>query len=476
MTSGQQISSGKEYPKSDVYERAYVLKLFHNQNLISKFLDDTYPNVFLDKGYRLIIYLMKQLYRRKIAVTVDNLAMLCIAPDEQLIAFCKRHSCKLLTYEELHDILYEPGYNTTDALFESAREEILNRAFCRFVEDVVSEMKYLNSYTQQRYQPVMLGKARAIWKVHGLLYGAEHKRDQLEEAQTLVNSTEEYISTSSQVLNSYIGGFTRRFVASIIAKSSHAKSSWVDYNILHSLARGKVRKVVKITPEEDAGTQYRRYIAMIMKISTTAMRMKTVRITDEHVKIVREKLEGRLKIVDDAFKYKDILEIMHTTEGTDMLILDHLQAIDYPGNRSAMENMIGGIPGLVSFQKRTAKEKNMSIINVSQVNDKDIARSDRIIKAPRYYDAYGSSILYQASREFLALWYPFRDWEDQLINPGTPPSINDIQVAIEKSSFTRIGKMMLHFDPEYNLFMDKSMKSLTKLDYVAPVEHTLFED
>ena len=218
-------------------------------------------------------------------------------------------------------------------------------------------MKYLNSYTRLIHQPVRLGKAREYGRFTDYSTEQEHKRDQLEEAQALINSTEEYISTSSQVLNSYIGGFTRRFVASIIAKSSHAKSSWVDYNILHSLAKGKVRKVVKITPEEDAGTQYRRYIAMIMKISTTAMRMKTVTITDEHVRIVREKLEGRLKIVDDVFKYKDVLEVMHSTEGTDMLILDHLQAIDYPGNRSSMENMIGGIPGLVSFQKRTAKEK-----------------------------------------------------------------------------------------------------------------------
>ena len=476
MTIGQQISSAKEYPKSDVYERAYILKLFHNSELQAKYLPDTYPNIFLNKEYRLIIYLMKQLYQKKIPITVDNMAMLTIAPDAHLYAFAKKHRLHLLSYEELHDIIYEPGYNTTDKLFDAARTEVLNRSFCRFTDDVTSEMRYLNSFANPKYQPVILGKARAVWKVHNLLYASENKRNQLEEAKHLINSTDEYITTSSQVLNSYIGGFTRRFVASVIAKSGHAKSSWVDYNVLHTLLKGKARKIVKITPEEDAGTQLRRYIAMICKISTTAMRMKSIEITNEHLNMVREKLKDKLVIIDDKFKYRDIIEIMHSLEDVDMLIIDHLQTIDYPGSRSAMENMIGGIPGLVSYEKKIAKEKNMAIINVSQVNDKDIARSDRIIKAPRYYDAYGSSILYQASREFLALWYPYRDWEDQMINPGIPPTVNDIQVSIEKSSFSRIGKVTLHFNPELNIFTDKSTKQLAKLDYVAPVEQSLFED
>lgn len=469
------ISSKKEYPKSDVYERACILKLFHNQHLLVKYLDDIYPNVFLDRNYRLVIYLMKQLNRKKVAITIDNMVMLCVNPDEQLLAFVKRHNCKLLSYEELHDILYEPGYNTTDTMFEAAREEVLNRAFARFVEEVVSEIKYYNSYTRISYQPVILGKARAISKVHNLLYGLEKDHNQLEEAKELINSNSEYVATSSQLLNSYIGGFTRKFVASVIAKSGHSKSSWIDYNILHNLSKGRIGKVVKITPEEDGATQYRRYIAMICKISTTAMRMKTIKITDEHIAIVEKALGGRLKIYDNIFKLKDIMEVMHSLEGVDMLVVDHLQTIDYPGNRSAMENMIGGIPGLVNFQKRIAKSKNMVIVNVSQVNDKDIARSDRIVKAPRYYDAYGSSILYQASREFLALWYPFRDWEDSIITPQKPPSPNDIQVSVEKSSFTRVGKMMLHFQMEYNMFADKSTKQLGQLDYVAPQEESLFK-
>jgi len=421
---------------------------------------------------------MKRLKQLKTAITVDSMALYCKSEEEQLVAFCKRHKIVLPTYEQLHDILYEPGYDTSDKLFEEAKLEITNRAFVRFVEDMIDEVKYYNSYaaTHSNYKNIILGKARAIWKVHNLLYNKDVKRDQLAEAQSLINLKNEYISTSSQVLNTYIGGFTRKYVASVIAKSSHAKSSWLDYNSAHSIVNNKVKRIVKITPEEDAGTQYRRYLALFCKISTTAMRMKTVEITDAHIQLVKDKLQNRLMIYDTVYKYKDVIDLLSSINDTDMIIIDHLQAIEYPGNGTFLNNMIGNIPGLINFQKKIAKNINCSIINVSQVADKEIARSDRIIKAPRFYDAYGSSVLYQVSREFLALWYPYRDWEDQLINPGTVPSENEIQISIEKSSFSRVGKVMLHFNPEFNLFTDMSKKQLGKLDYVAPIEQTLFEE
>ncbi len=60
--------------------------------------------------------------------------------------------------------------------------------------------------------------------------------------------------------------------------------------------------------------------------------------------------------------------------------------------------------------------------------------------------------------------------EDDIIK-GEVPDIHDVQVAIEKSSFTRVGKIMLHFDPEFNLFTDKTRASANKkLDYEAPQE------
>lgn len=211
---------------------------------------------------------------------------------------------------------------------------------------------------------------------------------------------------------------------------------------------------------------------MICKLPTSGMRLKTVKITDMHLGIVKEKLNNRLVIHDDVFKMKDIVELIDAMK-VDMIYVDHLNGIDYPGSGTYMERMIGNIPGLVDAQKRIAKTKHIPIINLSQVNDKDIQRSDRLMKAPRYWDVYGSSVLYQASREFIALWYPYKDQEDNPIMPETgAPSINDIRIHVEKSSFSKVGRMSLHFDPDYNLFSDvqKDVKKMEKGNFIPPQE------
>src|SRR5690606_2724424 len=126
------------------------------------------------------------------------------------------------------------------------------------------------------FEPNITALFRKGLRIHQLIYNrATEKRDQFTEMRDLINNDDEYISTCSSALNSYIGGFTRGHVDTVGAKSSHCKSSWTDYNILHTILSGKVSRVDKITPEEKAGLQLRRYAAMILKMSTTSMRLKT---------------------------------------------------------------------------------------------------------------------------------------------------------------------------------------------------------
>ena len=466
----------KEYPKSEIFERAYLLKLYYNPHLADKYLDQTLPATFFNRTIRVMIYLFKRLKDKGLNLSIDSLSIISQKPDESMKAFLKKHKVAIPSTREMLVMLNETSIvDTSDELFEEAREQVLKLSFARFVEDILSEVKWYNGYTNEDYHSQILSRFKAGAKIHDLIYSRTvNKRDMYAETQFLINSENEYIPTSSQVLNSYIGGFTRGYVDAIIAKSSHGKSSWADFNIAQNIFSGKVRKVIKITPEEDAGTQLRRYLAMILKMPTSAMRLKTVKITDEHIKILKEKLAGRLEIHDRVNKYKDIIDLMHSVKFTDMIWVDHINSIDYPGNGSYLANMIGNIPGLIGAQKLIAKEKNIVIVNLSQVGDKEIQKSDRLNKAPRYFDAYGSSVLFQASREYLSLWYPYKDWEDSVIHTGNIPSINDIQISIEKSSFSKVGKLMVHFDPEFNLFADKSQKALKKLDYVAPQEEMPF--
>ena len=470
-----------ENNKIEIYEKVYIVKIFHNTQLQPD-LEMISPSIFTDGKRRLVVYIMKRLYASKHIINVDNMMIYSSRPDDHYLSFIRKtFKCNfgeekkyLLTIDDLNDLLYDPLADSSDSLFSMVKEELHILAFARFVAQQIDEIKYDISYHNKDNHSDILARTKGIQTFHKLLFTNETtKRNQLEETKARINSHEEYISTSSQLLNSQIGGFTRGFVDAIIGKSSHGKSTWSDYNIVHTLRANKVNKIVKITPEEPADFTWRRVISMICKVPTTGMRNKLVKITDAHIKKVDELLSKRLKIYDSIYKLKDIKEIIRVAD-CNQIYVDHLQSIEYPGRGAPLTNMIGEIPGLILFQERIAKQKNISIVNLSQVGDKEIARSERFSKRPRYHDAYGSSILYQKAREFLAVYYPYKDYDE---NPnsfyGNVPTHTDYEIGIEKSSFSGIGIVHLNFDYEYSTFTDKQKNNKNNSDFIAPNENQL---
>jgi len=458
----------------DVLERTFLVRLFHNEKVREQYTDDLLPQIFFNPVVRLGVFVIKKLVENNMRITAENVAMMANSPNEDIKIFKRKFSLSKVRSDEITDIIYDVALDSSDKMTGMVYDMLLSAAFNRFVKEAISDIEYWNSYGFEEYQPKIIARCKGVISVNNILHGRKNgKVDQLGDTMELINSDEEYISTSSTVLNSYIGGFTRGYVGAIIAKSSHCKSTWIDYNSVHTLLAGKVDRIDIITPEESAATRWRRVIAMIAKIPTSAMRQKTVKINQAHIDKVRELLGNRLFIHDDVFKYKDIIDLMSSLSTTGMIVLDHLQSIDYPGTGGAMQRMISNIPGIIEAEKRIAKHRYIPIINLSQVNDKVIQGSDRLMKAPRYWDAYGSSVLYQASREYLAFWYPYKDYEDSPISfADKPPSINDIQLAIEKSSFSRVARFMIGYDPERAMFYDtqKQLKRLEKMDFSPPIE------
>lgn len=464
-----------EYPNSDVVERAYVNWMYYKKNLRDEYLQTTPPAVFLKPERRLIIYVMQQLHKNGIEINVGNIVMFMKQGDEHLLNFMRKNKIRrIMTEDEIYDSINDINSDLDESYFTTVREWLLSYAFARFVEDRLNDMKYYNSYPGV-YSGHIVASCRGILRVHDILYKKTGDiDDQLSKTLELVNSEDEYIRTSSQALNSFIGGWTRKYVANVIAKSGHTKSTWIDYDSVQSILTNKNSRVVIISPEEIAETRWRRVISMILNISITDMRQKNIKLSKDDIKKVAETLKDRFVVYDNVFKFRDIVELLNNVEA-DKIIIDHLQSIQYPGNKDYLANMIGNIPALVDIEKKVAKKKNIVIINLSQVNDKEIARSERLSKAPKYYDAYGSSVLYQASREYLAIYYPYKDFEDNPHLFPEPPSINDIIISVEKSSFTMTGKVYLKFIPEFSLFEDSPKNRLEKHGYVAPSEKTIKE-
>ncbi len=478
----------KEYHNSEVMERVFITKLFYDETIRRKYLMQTLPAIFLDKKKRIVLFMMQKLFENDLKITLDTLVLKFKEMDSSLVNFLKKH--KVIYYdksgklvwmmqmkeEDIYDILTDTTADApTDIIERYVIKSLNDMAFNRFVEDKTADIKYYNNCANSsQYQHMVLGAAKAINRIHLTLYDkTENSRDQLEEARELINANDEYVRTSSQALNSKIGGFTRGYVASLIAKPSHCKSSWVDFNTVHSILSGKIKRADIITPEESAATRWKRIIAMLNLIPSSKMRQKDTKVLDEHIRKVKEKLWGKLFIWDNVFKYSDVLDLMNKLK-TDMIIVDHLQSIDYPGSGNPMMNMIGGIPGFISHQKRIAKQHNNVIIDLSQVNTKEIERSERLVKMPKISDAYGGSALEQASREFLILWYPFRDYEEgDIMIADKPYTDKDVIMGVAKSSYSGIGKISFNYDYEYDTFTDKVMQTSKRADYQAPKESQL---
>lgn len=450
-------------------ERYFILKLFQNEKVRNTYLPDILPHIFLDRKRRYVCFLMKRLYSENKVVTPDMVIVKMKDNDEANIAFKNKHFVPKVDEKEIFDMAFDETIDSSKDLIDIVYKNLLSSAFKRFVANAIFDMEEANDKYKH---PIILAKARGIVKVYDIIYDRMDvdSRDQLLETQEFINNPEEYVRTNSRVLNTMMGGFTRGFVDTIGAKSGHTKSSWTDANALQNLLTGKVSKVLIISPEEPAPIRWRRIFASVCNIPISQMRQKSTQVEAKHIKLIRDKLDGKLEINDSVFDYVGIVKLMQDTDA-DMIYIDHLQSISYPGRRSALENMIGNIPGLVNIQKKIAKQKKIPIVNLSQVNDKMIQRSDRILKAPRYWDLYGSSILYQAARELLMLWYPIKDYENQTgISMAKPPSVNDIEMRIEKSSYSKTGRVLMNFIPDFNRFTDRNPKVLDRLSYVAPEE------
>jgi len=437
-----------------------------------------------------VVYFLKRLWEDEKELTVENIVLLQSHMDGALQMFIRKNFQSkegdekhyVLSIDTIKGIIFDTGVDSSDKLFDSALEGLKNASFKRYVEEAIKGMTYYNGYGYSEYIPKIVSYAKGILRIHDKIFdnGLTEGRDQLRETQAMINSKDEYIPTSSRNLNTFIGGWSRGFVNTVIAKSSHGKSSWTDYNIAQNLATGLINKVYKITPEEDAATQWRRYYAMICGLSMSGMLLKSIAIEDAHIKRLEELFKDKLIIIDSIQKFSQIIDAHESIKDADMLVVDHINSIDYPGSGTWLNNMIGGIPGLINYQKKIAKRvqntgKRMTIVNLSQVGDKEIQRSERLSKAPRFYDAYGSSMLYQASRQMLALWYPYKD-QEEISYGGKIYTENDIQISVEKSSFSKIGKIMLNFKPEFNLFSDVALAKKTekKLDTIAGAQQQLF--
>ena len=193
--------------------------------------------------------------------------------------------------------------------------------------------------------------------------------------------------------------------------------------------------------------------------------------SDLQIKSMQKLFEGKLFFHEEG-SFSHIVDLMNSIDKSDFMWIDHLNVVRYPYG-----DMFKGIVRMVEEQKKyLINHSNTAIVNLSQPNTKKMLAAGRLF--PKKEDAYNSSVLEQASREFLSIYYPYVDAtnpELQRYFRRRPTKENLVQISVEKNSFGKVGVFDLEFQNELGIYKDIP-KEKEKLDVILPKQSQISLD
>ncbi len=443
--------------------KSEIEKIFIRRVILSNspLLDKILPGVFTEPAVQVLCWIAKTLKQSNIRVTYNNVTLFFIKEKYRIKRFMQKMKVAP-SLEEIVNIInpdiIEPQYETSPEFLEEVFESIKEDTFRRFAEQRAEDIKRLSEIPGKSYE--IIANAKAITKLHEIFSSIKIEEDWITKSAVALNSVR-IIPTAFKDINHYIFGWSRGYPNAILARSSHGKSTFITNEIKYQLSKGL--KVALISVEENPETVWQRFFCNEFHISITDLKLGTIKITPEQIQTIKEKYGNLALYHANMVYYNQVLTTLNRiVKDMDIIFIDHINAIKYPGGSNDIANMPGGIVSLINAQKMILTEhKQCTIINVNQVSEKQIANIPSYWKMPDYTMAYGNTVSYFASREWITLYYPYRD----LINRPSEwvgvidlPSPNELYFAVEKSSTGTIGGGILEFIPEYAKILDRKKK------------------
>ncbi len=434
--------------EQEMYESHVVAKLFHNKEL-HYYLSDILPELFGNMDRRITIFTMKNLFLKGKEITIENIIIGQGAPEVK--AFIRKCKVEKLRLPSLHDMVYSIGINTKSEMFEDAYKEIHNIAFARYTQNLIKDITFDLGYRDAKG---ILNRAKALTRVYSIIYGSKVKdrRDQIGDAAQEINSDSPYIRTFSPGLNIGLGGISRGFAATLLGKPSHGKSTIATYDLFYKIDHNLIERGDVVGVEESPTVFWRRAFAHVCKKPIKALMDGVAKITPEDIAKVKERYEGKI-FFHSLSGFSDVADlIMSLTKKTEYILVDHVNSISYPNGDD-----FHGIKSLINIEKAFLKDNpDSAILNLSQANTKEMLKKGRLI--PKKEDAYMSSILEQAGREFLVVYYPYKDFTDPEVQKhfkgGKQPPADKVQMYIAKNSFGNLGCYDLRYDYDHGRYKD----------------------
>ena len=244
-------------------------------------------------------------------------------------------------------------------------------------------------------------------------------------------------------LDSMTGGFLRKSVTALCARSGGGKT---DYAV--NLALGMMRKGYRIlyfSMEMPAVQLMQRVASKLLHVDGARIRDRN--LTAEELKM----LESVLMMVEESGKLYFIEEprvslraVRHYIDlhKPDAVVIDHIGLMERPAMRDQYKAL-----GLVSNGlKQLALEKNIAVLELSQMNRQIESRS---VKIPTLADIRESGDIEQDADYIL-----FVQPEDLTQKVLSGNAWADVTLYLLKNRHGRPGKLEYHWQPQYHTFLE----------------------
>ena len=460
-------------------EKHVLLKIINNPKLHEEYIPNLLTGTFAEPEHRMMAFAMKQLYQKKINITAKNI-LLFISREAEAYAFASKYKYNfpdLNVFEQIITFELDSNEYSTE-LFEDFYKLHLELAFRRFVDQRMKSIRYLNDNKLEGAHSVV-EEAKSIIQLHDKFFNNQQRvrKDGIGNSAKQINKGNAFYPTWSQSINSIMYGWSKGYPNSMLARSGHGKSTFVTAELRHKIRRGLADKVAIIATEEEESAFWQRVFAAECGLSLEGMRQGLLKVSDSQVEAIKRVYQDKI-IFEHEVSYSKVIQLLHSMSDVQFIVIDHINAIDYPGRGNPLQNMPGGIAKLITHQKKFLETNSeIAIVNVNQVKEKDLPAMRTHWKCPSYEMAYGSSTTYFAAREWLTLYYPWKDMVNhphEWLKAKVKPDINDLYFEVQKSSFSEIGKGKLYWAGDLALMQDAKKKVTT--DFVAPQEDMNFDE
>lgn len=252
------------------------------------------------------------------------------------------------------------------------------------------------------------------------------------------------IPSAYRSLDGALGGFMRKTYAAIGARPGGGKTDFAINLLLRMMKRGY--KILYFSLEMPRLELMQRIASNITKIDGSRIRDKRLDEQELHtVETLMTALDGdnRVSFLDDArMEVKDIRHFVQVMR-TDVVFIDHIGLIPRPDAQNAYREL-----GKISNElKRIAKENNIALINLVQLNRATESRKD---KEPQLSDIRESGDIEQDA-DYVMFIQPDEDLAKKNISGN---GWTDATLYLRKNRHGKPGVFRFHWQPQYHTYTE----------------------